>query len=239
MKDAATQRRLLAESKLTLAKALEIAQGMEAAAKQPQQLTSEISTPVDSIKFQNRRHVERKNQRYEQTRCWRCNGQNHRASECRFRTEKCRKCDGVGHIARACRDHRSSQQTDQQRREAPINNRRQNVRYVREDNVSDNDKQEDDMPFGMYMMQSANIDSRILVPVMLNGDTKINFELDTGASVLVVSEETWKHDLNSIQLIQNSGIKLTTYTGELLNVIGKVDIEVSYEGQNARVPLHV
>ena len=53
MKDAATQRRLLAESKLTLAKALEIAQGMEAAAKQAQQLTSEISTPVDSIKFQN------------------------------------------------------------------------------------------------------------------------------------------------------------------------------------------
>ena len=117
-----------------------------------------------------------------------------------------------------------------------INNRRKNVRYVREDNFSDNDNQEEDnMPFGMYNRQSANIDSRILVPVMLNGDTK---ELDTGASVSVVSEETWKHDLNSIQL-QHSGIKLTTYTGELLNVIGKVDIEVSYEVQNAWVPLHV
>ena len=55
---------------------------------------------------------------------------------------------------------------------------------------------------------------------MLNGDTKINFELDTGASVSVVSEETWKRDLNSIQQ-QNSGIKLTTYTRELLNVIDK------------------
>ena len=73
---------------------------------------------------------------------------------------------------------------------------------------------------------------------MLNGDTKVNFELDAGSSVLVVSEETWKHDLNSIQL-QNSGIKLTTYTGELLNIIVKVDTEVSYEGQNARMPLHV
>ena len=81
------------------------------------------------------------------------------------------------------------------------------------------------------MTQSANIDSGILVPVMLNGDTKVNLLALTGASVSVVSEETWKHDLNSIQL-QNSGIKLTTYTGELLNVIGKVDIEVSYnEGQ--------
>ena len=99
MKDPATQRRLLTESKLTLAKALEIAQGMEAAAKQAQQLTSEIVNTCRSINFQNRRHGERKNQRYEQTRCWRCNGQNHRASECRFRTEKCRKCDGVGHNA--------------------------------------------------------------------------------------------------------------------------------------------
>ena len=85
------------------------------------------------------------------------------------------------------------------------------MRYVlREDNASDNDDQEDDMPFGMYKMQSANIDSRILVPVMLNGDKKVNFELDTCASVLVLSEETWKHDLNSI--LQHSGIKLTTYT---------------------------
>ena len=28
--------------------------------------------------FQSRRHLERKNQRYKQTHCWRCNGQNHR-----------------------------------------------------------------------------------------------------------------------------------------------------------------
>ena len=51
MKDPATQRRLLTESKLTLAKALEIAQGMEAAAKQAQQLTSEMSTPADRSTF--------------------------------------------------------------------------------------------------------------------------------------------------------------------------------------------
>ena len=37
------------------------------------------------------------------------------------------------------------------------------MKYVREDNVSDNDDQEDDMPFGMYKMQSANIDSIILI----------------------------------------------------------------------------
>ena len=67
-----------------------------------------------------------------------------------FRTEKCRKCDGVGHIAQACRDDGSRQRSGQKQKEASIDSRCQNVRYVREDNASDNDDQEDDMAFGMY-----------------------------------------------------------------------------------------
>ena len=84
------------------------------------------------------------------------------------------------------------------------------MRYVRRGNSSDNVAQEDDMSFGMYTMQSGNVDSRILVPMILNGKAKVNFELDTGASVSVVSKETWTNDLNYIEL-QNSGTKLTTY----------------------------
>ncbi len=90
----------------------------------------------------------------------------------------------------------------------------------------------------MYKLQVENGDSRILVPLLLNGKSKVNFELDTGASVSVISEETWKNDLNEIKL-QESDIKLTTYTGELLKVIGKVEVEVSYDKQSAQVPLHV
>ena len=105
MRDVATQRRLLAESKLTLTKALEIAQGMEAASKQAQQFKSESTEqPGESINFQSKNQREQKSPRQDPIRCWRCNGVNHRAVECRFKNEKCRKCDGYGHIAQVCQN---------------------------------------------------------------------------------------------------------------------------------------
>ena len=56
MRDVATQRRLLVESKLTLTKALEIAQGMAAASKQAQQFKSESTEqPGESINFQSKK----------------------------------------------------------------------------------------------------------------------------------------------------------------------------------------
>ena len=86
MKDVATQRRLLAESKLTLTKALEIAQGMEAASKQAQQFKSESTEqPGESINFQSKNQREQKSPRQDPIRCWRCNGINYRAVECRFK----------------------------------------------------------------------------------------------------------------------------------------------------------
>ena len=246
MRDVATQRRLLAESKLTLTKALEIAQGMEAASKQAQQFKSESTEqPGESINFQSKNQREQKSPRQDPIRCWRCNGVNHRAVECRFKNEKCRKCDGYGHIARVCRNDGRKQErgkeNEQKRNEGPTSRgptkRRQYVRYVLENDETEEEDQEGG-PFGMYKLQVENVDSRILVPLLLNGKSKVNFELDTGASVSVISEETWKNDLNEIKL-QESDIKLTTYTGELLEVIGKVEVEVSYDKQSARVPLHV
>ena len=82
------------------------------------------------------------------------------------------------------------------------------------------------------------MDSRILVPLLLNGSSKVNFELDTGASVSVISEKTWRDDLKGIPL-KKSGISLRTYTGKRLKVVGKVDVNVEYEKQTASLPLHV
>ena len=45
-------------------------------------------------------------------------------------------------------------------------------------------------------------------------------ELDTGASVSIVSEEAWKKRFAWVPL-EKSQIKLRTYTGETLDVIGQ------------------
>ena len=63
-------------------------------------------------------------------------------------------------------------------------------------------------------------------------------ELDTGASVSLVSEQTYRSQLQGCPL-KPSSTQLRTYSGETLKVLGKVDVTVSYEQQQARLPLVV
>ena len=101
LRDIATQKRLFAGANLTLTKALEIAQGMDADARQAQNLKNELSNNSHTVNF-----LDREVDKHFESRadiCWRCNGTNHRASECRFKVEKCRNCKRQGHIARVGR----------------------------------------------------------------------------------------------------------------------------------------
>ena len=68
-----------------------------------------------------------------------------------------------------------------------------------------------------------------MVPMTVNG-TDMRFELNTGASKAVISEQTWQKQLKACDL-QTSSLILKTYTGEMLEVWGKAIIDVIYEKQ--------
>ena len=59
-------------------------------------------------------------------------------------------------------------------------------------------------------------------------------ELDTGTTVPVISEET----CNSSPL-ENSQLKLKTYTGEHLKIKGQALVDVCFNGQNVKLPMQV
>ena len=63
-------------------------------------------------------------------------------------------------------------------------------------------------------------------------------ELDTGASVSIMSEEAWKKSFARVPL-EKSQIKLRTYTGETLDVIGQAQVEVTYQNQTANLPIQI
>ena len=90
----ATQRRLLAEADLTLQRAQEIAQGMEAASKEAVELRASNRTQVV---HRTTTIPERKKS------CYRCGSTRHTLEKCFYKTTNCHNCGKQGHIAKVCK----------------------------------------------------------------------------------------------------------------------------------------
>lgn len=86
----------------------------------------------------------------------------------------------------------------------------------------------------LYLTSSKN---GLNVDVQVDG-RPLHMQLDTGASVTVVSEKTW-HELFPNRPVNQSLVKLKTYTGEPLAVLGEGEVEVTYGKQVCHLPLIV
>ena len=76
-----------------------------------------------------------------------------------------------------------------------------------------------------------------MVNVYANGKS-LPMEVDTGAAVSIISEETWKNIFPNSTLC-SSDLSLTTYSNENLSVIGEMPMEVLYGRQKAQLMLVV
>ena len=81
----------------------------------------------------------------------------------------------------------------------------------------------------------------MLVTVKLN-QISTNMEVDTGASVSLISKDTydklWPNSAAAPPLKQSS-VLLRTYTGEHLEIVGSVSVDVCYKEQTTHLPLIV
>ena len=91
--------------------------------------------------------------------------------------------------------------------------------------------------FSIFKVEDETAEPAILIHIKMNG-SKIPMELDTGATLSVMSEETWKEACPTTTLRQSSA-RLSTYSGEPLTVLGKAMVDVEYEGQTERLPLQI
>ena len=96
LRNEAMQRRLLGEADLTLTKAMELAQGMEAAERNARSFkgTEPAIRKIRGKPFQRPKPS---------LSCSRCEKSNHTPQECRFKDAECHACGKKGHIAPACR----------------------------------------------------------------------------------------------------------------------------------------
>lgn len=88
--------------------------------------------------------------------------------------------------------------------------------------------------FSIFKGEDETAEPAILIHITMNG-SKIPMELDTGATLSVMSEETWKEACPTATL-QQSSARLSTYSGEPLTVLGKAMVDIEYEGQTEKLP---
>ena len=127
----------------------------------------------------------------------------------------------MGHVAKICHGKREPGEREEKK-----------IHYL---------YQEDNSEVGLFTIETINCihtdTDTICVNPQINGTT-LCMELDTGASVSLVSERVWREKLNAVPL-KPSSLRLRTYTGEPLELLGQAQVHVVYEGQSATLPMLV
>ena len=98
----------------------------------------------------------------------------------------------------------------------------------------------DTSELGLFTIRSinGNHSGEIRITPKVNG-VPIQMELDTGASISLISTHVWEQSLNKIPL-ETTGMVLKTFTRERLEIRGQVMVNVTYQGQETKqLPLLV
>ena len=213
------QRHLLSETDLTLAKTLEVAQGLEAAEKSlkvMQEVEQKPLVTVQRIQQQKTKPIQN---------CYRCGGQ-HIAQTCFFRDKECHVCHKRGHISKMCRSGRQQQRSKQRTRKPHMQ-----THHVEDNNATRSDEEDTHRILRLTDSRAKPIQITVRVNKKL-----ITMELDTGASSSMISQQTFAQ-IGHIRELKPSTVRLTSYSGHEIKVLGTVDVEVSYEGVQKVLPL--
>ncbi|KAI7789894.1 hypothetical protein IRJ41_014004, partial [Triplophysa rosa] len=219
-------RRLLSEKDLTFKKACDIALALELAQKDTKQLSAQRRDKYrgsGNSHHSTKKSVQRQPFSKHKSDCYRCGGANHHPSECRYRNEKCHNCGKIGHLQRACKSHKAQ--------------RSKKMQYVSAE-VSETPCSEVNELFDLFTVYTAQdgVDG-IYIDLQLNGQT-VNMQLDTGASLSVISDHIYRDKLYD-SVLRPTSIHLTSYTGDNIPVLGEIQVAVTYEDQQCSLPLVV
>ena len=67
----------------------------------------------------------------------------------------------------------------------------------------------------------------------------VHIEIDTGATLSVMTYDTYCNTWNGVQVppVMPTTANLRTYTGEAIKVVGAIEVDVEYKGQQAKLNL--
>ena len=227
MQSEGTQKVLLTKANLTLEKALEISQGMEAATIKSKELKgSQPSNSVLAVETPARQNRP----------CGRCGRGNHDKSVCKFRNATCHKCGKVGHIAPVCRSKAAGKPTRGPTRKTKwLSTTTEPTPLPEEPTTEPDDSAEsadETVEESLFVVRDTSSSPPYRVELQVN-DQPLTMEVDTGAACSLVPESAVATLLTSAEL-QPTNVVLKTYTGEQIPVKGVLSVTVKYGQQSHR-----
>ena len=194
-----TQHHLLVESKLTLKRALEIAQNLETASQNAQALQGQPPVQPETVTHDIGKLTG--------TQTCFCYGKgSHPPAKCKFKEAKCHQCGKVGHSKPVWH----SRPVDKAVHLPAI---RRNIHCVQDDMDTEPTKE-----YTLFNLTTNKRSHPFQVTVHIDGQD-LAMEIDTSASLSLISEDTQKSLWLNKQL-QPSTVNLTTSSGELLSIKG-------------------
>ena len=142
----------------------------------------------------------------------------------------------MGHIKRACRNKLDSGgvQTETTRQGKQQTKKAAGGRTVKTVEPSDTSSVEE---YPLHQLTENSGSNPIELSVDVQGET-ISMELDTGAAVSLISEGTYNQFFSDVSL-KKSTVKLKSYSGEDIPVLGQMEVFVKYNQQGETLPLLV
>ena len=205
--DSRLRRLLLQEKGLDFAKAMQLALNWEATVQNEKALQKTNGNSIsDSIRKMDLRTPWRDPK--EKTPCYRCGKISHAATctSCRFRTAKCHSCGRVGHLKAVCRGK----------------SRRDVIKRI-----SDETPVKESSEYTLYALDAMAGSTPPFTVIILVDNVPLIMELDTGASLTIMPESTFRCHWPDLQL-QPTPRKLRTYTGETVEIVGTTDVHVRH-----------
>ena len=223
---------------LTLEKAIEIAQthkaskqqlktieakqdDVHALKKRPTHRTKQTQRSQDrDHKRRNEATTERRPTRRNTPECGRCGYSHTKQKPCPAMRQECHKCGKLNHFASVCRAKETI--------------------HTIQDNSDDSEDSQDEFHIGEVTTQKA--ENEVFVPVKVwevgNKKKEIHFKLDTGAQVNVIPHKLWKK-MNCKMSVQKTNTKLTSYSGDTLEVKGVCTMSIQYKAASQREEFYI
>ena len=211
--------RLLAEKDLDFKKAMEVDQGMETAATNVQKLTD---TKQNSHAVNDQEHIHQTGTKAKS--CYHCGNPGHYATTCKYKDTVCRNCGKLGHLQKVC--HSNSQQKS-------ASKNKKGIYSVEEKAEVDENPVDEETLFNINTSTGKTTPWNVVVYI---NNVPVSMQIDTGASVSIMSETTFK-EYWPTQSSSPSQIRLCSYSGESIAVVGSLQVNVVYISQTHTLPL--